>query len=78
MLLGHWQEMRAIGQASGALDALANLLPDEAERLDADGSAETVRASGLRVGDVVLVRAGGRVPADGRIVARARRRSTSR
>ncbi|MEV0133260.1 copper-translocating P-type ATPase [Dactylosporangium sp. NPDC050688] len=68
MLLGHWQEMKAIGQASGALAALAALLPDDAERLDADGRPQPVRVSDLRVGDMVLVRSGGRVPADGRIV----------
>ncbi len=64
MLLGHWMEMRAIGQAQGALAALAALLPDEAERI-ADGDVETVPVSALRVGDLVLVRPGGRVPADG-------------
>ncbi|HUR77277.1 MAG TPA: heavy metal translocating P-type ATPase [Acidimicrobiales bacterium] len=68
MLLGHWLEMRALGQARGALAALAELLPDEAERLEADGSVETVSLSELRVDDVVLVRSGGRVPADGDIV----------
>nr|QZD57975.1 heavy metal translocating P-type ATPase [Glycomyces sp. TRM65418] len=67
MLLGHWQEMKAIGQAQGALAALAALLPDEAERVTGDGSTETVRASDLAVGDVVLVRSGSRVPADGEI-----------
>ena len=67
MLLGHWQEMKAIGQAQGALAALAELLPDEAERVDAGGSIETVAASALRAGDIVLVRSGGRVPADGSI-----------
>ncbi|MDQ3412574.1 MAG: heavy metal translocating P-type ATPase [Chloroflexota bacterium] len=66
MLLGHWQEMRAIGQARGALDALAALLPDEAERITATGT-ETVPIASLRPGDVVLVRPGGRVPADGEI-----------
>jgi P-type Cu2+ transporter len=68
MLLGHWLEMRAIGQARGALAALAELLPDEAERLTAEGETETVAVAALQVGDVVLVRPGGRVPADGRIV----------
>jgi Cu2+-exporting ATPase len=68
MLLGHWQEMKAIGQASGALAALAALLPDDAERLDDDGTPRPVPVGDLRVGDVVLVRSGGRVPADGRIV----------
>jgi P-type Cu2+ transporter len=67
MLLGHWIEMRAIGQARGALAALAELLPDEAERVTADGSIESVAASELRTGDVVLVRPGTRIPADGTI-----------
>jgi Cu2+-exporting ATPase len=67
MLLGHWLEMRAIGQAQGALAALAELLPDEAERVTAIG-VEIVRLDELHVDDVVLVRAGGRVPADGVIV----------
>jgi P-type Cu2+ transporter len=68
MLLGHWQEMKAIGQAHGALAALAELLPDSAERVAAGGDVESVPIAGLRVGDVVLVRPGGRVPADGEIV----------
>jgi Cu2+-exporting ATPase len=67
MLLGHWQEMKAIGQARGALAALAELLPDDAE-LVVDGDVRVVALSDLEVGDVVLVRAGGRVPADGDIV----------
>jgi P-type Cu2+ transporter len=67
MLLGHWLEMRAVGQAQGALSALAELLPDEAERVT-DGRIETVSLSDLAVDDVVLVRSGSRVPADGRIV----------
>ena len=67
MLLGHWLEMRALGQAQGALAALAALLPDEAERVTDDGIV-TVRLSDLATGDVVLVRPGGRVPADGEIL----------
>jgi Cu2+-exporting ATPase len=67
MLFGHWQEMRAIGQAQGALGALAALLPDEAERVTERG-VETVPLASLRAGDVVLVRPGSRVPADGSIV----------
>ncbi len=67
MLLGHWMEMRSVGQARGALEALAELLPDEAERVTSQGS-ETISVSELEVGDVVLVRPGGRVPADGAIV----------
>ena len=67
MLLGHWQEMKAIGQASNALAALAELLPDDAERVT-DGGVETVAISELRKGDVVLVRSGARIPADGHVV----------
>jgi Cu2+-exporting ATPase len=67
MLLGHWLEMRALGQASGALDALAALLPDQAERVRGD-LVETVPVADLAVGDVVLVRPGERVPADGTIL----------
>ncbi|MBM4533297.1 heavy metal translocating P-type ATPase [Rhodococcus hoagii] len=68
MLLGHWIEMRSLGQASSALDSLAALLPDEAERIDADGTVTTVSTADLATGDVVMVRPGGRIPADGRIV----------
>ncbi len=64
MLLGHWLEMRSIAQARGALAALAELLPDTAERVTADGTEEVALAA-LREGDVVLVRPGARVPADG-------------
>ncbi len=69
MLLGHWQEMKAIGQAQGALAALAELLPDNAERTGPDGQVTTVPLADLRPRDVVLVRPGARVPADGEIVA---------
>ncbi|MDN3936031.1 copper-translocating P-type ATPase [Arthrobacter sp. YD4] len=66
MLLGHWIEMRALGSAQGALDALAALLPDEAERVT-DAGAETVKVSDLAEGDTILVRPGGRMPADGEV-----------
>jgi Cu2+-exporting ATPase len=68
MLLGHWLEMRALGQASGALEALAALLPDRAERVADDGSVDEVAVGDLRESDTVLVRSGGRVPADGTVV----------
>jgi P-type Cu2+ transporter len=68
MLLGHWIEMRAMGVASSALDALAALLPDEAEVTTADGGTTTVPVSSLQIGQTVLVRPGGRVPADGDVV----------
>jgi P-type Cu2+ transporter len=67
MVLGHWLEMRAISQARGALNALAALLPDTAERVSG-GETQAVPISELKVGDVVLVRPGTRVPADGTVV----------
>ena len=67
MLLGHWLEMRAVSQARGALDALAALLPDTAERVKGT-ETETVPISELQVGDIVLVRPGTRVPADGAVI----------
>jgi len=67
MLLGHWLEMRALAQASSALDALASLLPDDAEVV-ADGATRKVAVAELHPGDLVLVRPGARVPADGLVV----------
>jgi Cu2+-exporting ATPase len=67
MLLGHWLEMRAVAQARGALNALAALLPDTAERVDGD-EIRTVPRGDLRVGDLVLIRPGTRVSADGEVV----------
>ncbi|MET0735700.1 MAG: heavy metal translocating P-type ATPase [Microbacterium sp.] len=67
MLLGHWIEMRSLAQTTSALDSLAALLPDEAEKVEGDTTV-TVPPSQLQVGDVVVVRPGGRVPADGRVV----------
>ncbi|WP_298877359.1 heavy metal translocating P-type ATPase [uncultured Microbacterium sp.] len=67
MLLGHWIEMRSLAQTTSALDSLAALLPDEAEKVDGETTV-TVAPAELQVGDVVVVRPGGRVPADGRIV----------
>ncbi|WP_435345991.1 heavy metal translocating P-type ATPase [Haloarchaeobius sp. HRN-SO-5] len=67
MLLGHWMEMRSVRQASGALDELAKLMPDTAERVTETGDTEEVRVSELAEGDVVLVRPGASVPADGEV-----------
>ena len=67
MVLGHWLEMRSIAQAQGALAALAALLPDTAERVTSTGTEE-ISIAELRLGDVVLVRPGARVPADGEVV----------
>ena len=68
MLLGHWIEMRSLAQTSSALDSLAALLPDEAERVEGGRDQSPCAPSELRVGDVVIVRPGGSVPADGEIV----------
>src|SRR5882762_2803192 len=67
MVLGHWLEMRAISQARGALNALAALLPDTAERVTG-ADTQSVPLSELRTGDVLLVRPGARVPADGTVI----------
>ncbi|MDY6769640.1 MAG: copper-translocating P-type ATPase [Candidatus Nanohaloarchaea archaeon] len=67
MLLGHWMEMRSIREASGALDELAALMPETAERV-VDGGTEEVAVADLVEGDVVLVRPGASVPADGTVV----------
>ncbi|HEU5485186.1 MAG TPA: copper-translocating P-type ATPase [Microlunatus sp.] len=67
MLLGHWIEMRSLAASASALDSLAALLPDEAELVDGD-RLRTVSPSELQPGDLVLVRPGGRVPADGTVV----------
>jgi Cu2+-exporting ATPase len=67
MLLGHWIEMRSLAASASALDSLAALLPDEAELVVGD-SVRTVSPAELQQGDVVVVRPGGRVPADGTVV----------
>ncbi|WP_425556558.1 heavy metal translocating P-type ATPase [Gordonia alkaliphila] len=64
MLLGHWIEMRSLAQTTSALDSLAALLPDEAERVEGD-DVVTVAPTDLDVGDLVIVRPGGSIPADG-------------
>ena len=65
MLLGHWLEMRSVRQASGALNELAKLIPDTADRILEDGSTETVAAEELRQDDLILVRPGASIAADG-------------
>lgn len=67
MLLGHWLEMRSVRQASGALNELAKLMPDTAERILPDGSTEEVATVKLRQDDLILVRPGASIPADGRV-----------
>jgi Cu2+-exporting ATPase len=67
MLLGHWIEMRSVRQASGALDELAKLMPDTAERVLSGGGTEEVPVTELQQGDLLLVRPGASVPADGEV-----------
>lgn len=68
MLLGHWLEMRSVRQASGALNELAKLMPDTAERIERDGSTTEIKVSELQAGDRILIRPGTSVPADGEVV----------
>ena len=67
MLLGHWIEMRSVQGAQGALKELSKLLPDQAEVIRGD-KTEVIPLSQLKVGDVVLVKPGAKVPADGKII----------
>jgi len=67
MLLGHWLEMRAVSGAQGALKELSKLLPDTAERIKGDRT-EKISLSELQENDVVLVRPGAKIPADGKII----------
>lgn len=68
MLLGHWIEMRSVRRASSSLDELAKLLPDQAERLSTDGQTKTVAVSELAMGDILLIRPGASIPADGEVI----------
>lgn len=68
MLLGHWLEMASVENAQGALKELAKLLPDEAELVVDGGETKTVAVSDLKVGDILLVRPGAKVPVDGVVV----------
>lgn len=67
MLLGHWIEMKSVTGAQGALAELSKLLPDEAEVVEGQGTKK-VSISGLKVGDIVLIRPGSKIPADGKVV----------
>jgi Cu2+-exporting ATPase len=67
MLLGHWLEMASVQSARGALGELAKLLPDEAEVVHGE-AIEKVSVDQVKMGDNVLVRPGGRVPVDGKVI----------
>ncbi|MBO1305083.1 copper-translocating P-type ATPase [Enterococcus sp. 669A] len=68
MLLGHWIEMNAVSNASSALQKLAELLPDEVNLLQTDGSTKEVKLQEVKTGDHLLVRAGDKMPTDGNII----------
>lgn len=68
MLLGHWIEMKSVMGASRALEALAQLMPPDAHKILNDGEVEDVPLSSLKPGDMVLIKPGERVPADGKVV----------
>jgi Cu2+-exporting ATPase len=68
MLLGHWLEMRSIMAASSALEELARLMPSEAHNLMPDGQTIEVPLDELKVGDIVLVKPGEKIPVDGRVI----------
>jgi Cu2+-exporting ATPase len=68
MLLGHWFEMRSVRQVSKSLDTLASLIPDTAERILDSDETEVVEVNQLREKDLVLVRPGDSIPADGKIM----------
>jgi Cu2+-exporting ATPase len=68
MLLGHWIEMRSVRQASGALTELSKLMPDTAERILPKGGTEEIPVSFLQENDLVLIRPGAKIPADGQII----------
>ena len=77
MLLGHWMEMRSVRQASGALDALAKLMPDTAEVILPDGNVMEHSVSSLKTGDLVLIRPGANAPADGVVIFSSRKHKGS-
>lgn len=68
MLLGHWVEMNAVSNASNALKKLAELLPDEVNLIQEDGSTQKVKLQEIKSGDMLLVRAGDKIPTDGQII----------
>lgn len=68
MLFGHWMEMRSVRKASSALDELAKLMPDTAELVLKDGKTKTVKTAELKNGDVILIRPGENIAADGEVV----------
>ncbi|MCT1576109.1 copper-translocating P-type ATPase [Oceanobacillus kimchii] len=68
MLLGHWIEMKSINKASESLEALADLMPQEANKIDAEGNTKVISVSQLQTGDHLLIKPGEKVPADAVII----------
>lgn len=68
MLLGHWIEMRSINNASKALESLASLMPDTANRITENGETEEVQIDDIKAGDLLLIKPGEKMPLDGKIV----------
>lgn len=67
MLLGHWIEMKSVMSASNALQELAKLMPSEAHKIDKEGNTKDVQTSELKAGDIILIKPGEKIPADGEI-----------
>ncbi|KOR14085.1 ATPase [Staphylococcus carnosus] len=68
MLLGHWIEMNAVGNAGNALEKMAALLPNKAIKVNKDGNHETIQTSDIKDGDIIEVKSGDSIPADGIII----------
>lgn len=68
MLMGHWIEMRSINNASKALESLASLMPNTANRITENGETEEVQVDHIQAGDLLLVKPGEKIPLDGKIV----------
>lgn len=68
MLLGHWMEMRSVMSASHALELLVNMLPAEAHRVAPNGQIEDIKIEQLKTGDIILIKPGEKIPADGRVI----------
>ncbi|MBX3045215.1 MAG: cadmium-translocating P-type ATPase [Candidatus Kapabacteria bacterium] len=68
MLLGHWIEMKSVMGASNALQELAKMMPSTARRINKDGEHEDVPIEDLQSNDIILVRPGEKIPADGTVI----------
>ncbi|MBX2933882.1 MAG: copper-translocating P-type ATPase [Ferruginibacter sp.] len=68
MLLGHWLEMKSVLGASKALQLLVSMMPAEAHRVKSDGQVEDIKLEALKKEDIILIKPGEKVPADGIIV----------